>query len=131
MRTWSLRIVQQFFRLAFSALHVLAAGASAALKSRATLHLEDLALRHNLGVLRRSVKRPNLTSADRLLWTWWCEVWIDWRSALVIVKPETVIGWHRLDHRTGLSGTEAGTRPGHHEGRGWRGFHDHATLCTS
>src|SRR5436190_19883478 len=92
MRTWSLRIVQQFFRLAFSALHVVAAGASAALKSRATLHLENLALRHQLGVLRRSVKRPKLTSADRLLWTWLCEVWIDWRSALVIVKPETVIG---------------------------------------
>jgi hypothetical protein len=48
-----------------------------------------------LGVLRRSVKRPRLTSADRLLWAWLCEVWIDWRSCLVIVKPETVIGWHR------------------------------------
>jgi putative transposase len=99
MRTWSLRILYQFFRLAFSALHVVAAGASAALKSRATLHLENLALRHQLGVLRRSVKRPKLTSADRLLWTWLCEVWIDWRSALVIVKPETVIGWHRKTFR--------------------------------
>src|SRR3954454_9870305 len=34
-----------------------------------------------------------------------------------------------LDHRTELRGTEAGTRPGHYEGRGWRGFHHHATLC--
>jgi hypothetical protein len=40
------------------------------------------------GVLRRSVKRPNLTSVDRLLWTWLCEVWSDWRSSLIIVKPE-------------------------------------------
>src|SRR6516225_2625582 len=95
MRTWSLRLPRQFLGLALSALHLLAAAASAAFKSRATLHLENLALRHQLGVLRRSVKRPKLTSADRLLWAWLCEAWSDWQSALVIVKPETVIGWHR------------------------------------
>ena len=95
MRTWSLRLLSQLLGLALSALHVLAAAASGAVKSRATLQLENLALRHQLGVLRRAVKRPKLTSADRLLWTWLCEVWSDWRSALVIVKPETVIGWHR------------------------------------
>src|SRR5712671_4692546 len=99
MRTWSLRVLRQVFRLALSALHVLAAAAAAAFKSRATLHLENLALRHQLGVLRRSVKRPQLTSADRLLWAWLSEVWNDWRSALVIVKPETVIGWHRKGFR--------------------------------
>src|SRR6266852_4756998 len=95
MRTWSLLVLRQFLHLALSALHMLAAAASAAFKSRAALHLENLALRHQLGVLRRSVKRPKLTSADRLLWAWLCEAWSDWRSALVIVKPETVIGWHR------------------------------------
>src|SRR5678815_3030322 len=99
MRTWSLPVLRQLFRLALSALQVLAASASAAFKSRAALQLENLALRHQLGVLRRSVKRPKLTSADRLLWTWLCEVWSDWRSALVIVKPETVIGWHRKGFR--------------------------------
>ena len=99
MRTWSLRLFRQLFRLALSALHVLADAASAAFKSRATLHLENLALRHQLGVLRRSVKRPQLTSVDRLLWAWLCEAWIDWRSSLVIVKPETVIGWHRKGFR--------------------------------
>jgi putative transposase len=93
---------RQFLRGALSAFHVLAAAASSALKSRATLQLENLALRHQLGVLRRSVKRPKLTSADRLLWAWLSEVWNDWRSALVIVKPETVIAWHRKGFR--LSG---------------------------
>src|ERR1700730_15221461 len=91
MRTWSLRVLRQVFRrlagclpgLALSALHVLAAAVSAAFKPRTTLHLENLALRHQLGVLRRSVKRPKLTSADRLLWAWLCEAWNDWRSALV------------------------------------------------
>ena len=99
MRTWSLLVLHQFLHLALSALHLLAAAASAAFQSRATLQLENLALRHQLGVLRRSVKRPKLTSADRLLWVWLCDVWSDWRSALVIVKPATVIGWHRRGFR--------------------------------
>jgi putative transposase len=63
------------------------------------LQLEILALRHQIGVLQRSVKRPKLTPADRLLWAWLCEAWSDWRSALVIVKPETVVGWHRKAFR--------------------------------
>src|SRR6266852_9121755 len=75
MRTWSLLVLRQFLHLAVSALHVLAAAASATFKSRAALHLENLALRHQLGILRRSVKRPKLTPADRLLWAWLCEVW--------------------------------------------------------
>src|SRR6266481_3562310 len=99
MRTWSLQVLRQVFRLVLRALQVLAAVASSAFKSRATLRLENLALRHHLGILRRSAKRPKLTSADRLLWAWLCEAWSDWRSALVIVKPETVIGWHRKGFR--------------------------------
>src|SRR5215472_8222008 len=99
MRTWNLPVLHQFLPLALSALHVVVAATSAAFKSRASLQLENLALRHQLGVLRRSVKRPKLTSADRLLWTWLCAVWSDWRSTLVIVKPETVIGWHRRGFR--------------------------------
>src|SRR6267154_4776234 len=99
MRTWSLLVLRQFLHLAVSALHVLAAAASAAFRSRATLHLENLALRHQLGVLRRSVKRPKLTSADRLLWAWLYRVWNDWRSSLVLVNPETVIAWHRKGFR--------------------------------
>jgi putative transposase len=99
MRTWSLRVLRQILHLALSALHVLAVAAAAAFKSRATLHVENLALRHQLGVLRRSVKRPTLTSADRFLWAWLCEAWKDWRSSLVIVNPETVIAWHRKGFR--------------------------------
>src|SRR5258708_5659478 len=99
MRTWGLRLLCKVFRLALSALHMLAAAASAAFKSRATLHLENLALRHQLGVLHRSVKRPKLTAADRLLWAWLSELWSDWRAAIVIVKPETVIAWHRKSFR--------------------------------
>src|SRR5262249_44720408 len=62
---------------------------------RAALELEILALRHQLGVLRRSVKQPKLTAADRYLWVWLCRLWRDWQSALVLVQPATVIAWHR------------------------------------
>jgi putative transposase len=78
---------------------VVAAAASAILKSRAALQLENLALRHQIGVLHRSVKKPKLTAPDRLLWAWLCRIWCDWRSALVIVKPATVIAWHRRGFR--------------------------------
>ena len=62
--------------------------------------MEILALRHQLGVLHRSArKHPRLTSADRMLWAWLSRVWSDWRSSLVIVKPETVIAWHRKGFR--------------------------------
>lgn len=57
--------------------------------------MEVLALRHQIGVLRRSArKRSKLTVADRVFWAWLSAVWADWRSALVIVKPEAVITWH-------------------------------------
>src|SRR2546425_12000907 len=69
------------------------------LSFRKAAQLEVLAPRHQLGVLQRSVKRPKLTSSDRLLWAWLSSVWPAWRSALVIVRPETVIAWHRAGFR--------------------------------
>jgi len=71
----------------------------ASFRSRAALQLEILALRHQLGVLQRSVKRPKLTPADRLLWAWLSAVWDDWQSSVFIVKASTVIGWHRKGFR--------------------------------
>ena len=69
-------------------------------RTRAALQLENLALRHRIGVLRRSAKkRPKLAAADLVLWVWLCGVRHHWRSALVIVKPETVIAWHRQGFR--------------------------------
>ncbi|CAN5823694.1 hypothetical protein BH20ACI3_BH20ACI3_11420 [soil metagenome] len=40
-----------------------------------------------------------LGAADRVLWVWLSRVWAQWRSALVIVKPETVIAWQRKGFR--------------------------------
>ena len=73
---------------------------SSLFRARAALQLENLALRHQIVVRQRSVKnRPKLTAADRILWSWLCGIWSDWRSALVIVKPETIIAWHRKGFR--------------------------------
>jgi len=73
---------------------------SSLFKTSVELRLENLALRHQLGVLRRSApKRLKLMPADRILWTWLGRLWADWKSALLIVKPETVIAWHRKGFR--------------------------------
>ena len=64
------------------------------LRSRAAMHTEILALRHQLAVLQRSNRgRPRLGVADRILWLGLSRFWAGWRTALVIVKPETVIAW--------------------------------------
>jgi transposase InsO family protein len=68
-------------------------------RTRAALQLEILALRHQLGVLQRSVKKPKLNRFDRMLWAWLCGAWAAWRSALCMVKPDTVIAWHRKGFR--------------------------------
>jgi transposase InsO family protein len=99
MRTWSLRILRQISLLALSLIHLLVAAAAPSFRSRTAFQVENLALRHQLAVLRRSVNRPKLITADRLLWAWLSQVWVDWRSSLFILKPETVIGWHRKGFR--------------------------------
>jgi len=79
---------------------VLLVALSSIFRSRASLELENLALRHQIGVLQRSVrKRPKLTAVDRLLWVLLSRIWSDWRSVLAIVQPDTVIAWHRKGFR--------------------------------
>ena len=69
-------------------------------KTSAQLRVENLALRQQLMVLRRSTpKRLKLTTADRIFWLWLRRVWDDWRLILIIVKPETVVAWHRKGFR--------------------------------
>ena len=69
-------------------------------QTRAALQLEILALRHQINVLRRLQRgRIRLTEVDRLLWAWLLNLWSGWRSALIIVRPETVLAWHRRGFR--------------------------------
>jgi hypothetical protein len=70
------------------------------LRGQAALQAENIALRHQLTVLQRTdTKRPVLKPDDRCLWVWLSRLWSGWRSALIIVMPETVIGWHRQGFR--------------------------------
>src|SRR6266851_2074357 len=69
-------------------------------RSRAVLELENLALRHQLQVLRRQrAGRPRLFAIDRLLWVWLYRLWPRCLEAMLLVKPATVIQWHRQGFR--------------------------------
>ena len=63
---------------------------------RVHLAVENLALRQQLAVCKQSVKRPKLRLRDRVFWVWLSRLWPNWRSALAIVQPETVVRWHRM-----------------------------------
>jgi transposase InsO family protein len=62
---------------------------------RAVLAAENLALRQQLAILQVSAKRPRLRRRDRIFWVWLSRLWSGWRPCLMIVKPETVVCWHR------------------------------------
>jgi hypothetical protein len=68
-------------------------------RSRHDVFLENLALRHQLEVVLRNNPRPSLKSRDRVLWVWLSRLWPGWRRHLRVVRPETVIGWHRKGWR--------------------------------
>ncbi len=67
--------------------------------SRATLRLENIALRQQMAVLKRERPRPGLHPLDRVFWVFLSRLWPRWKDALVIVKPETVVGWRRQGFR--------------------------------
>lgn len=76
--------------------------------------LENLALRQQLAVFKRKCPRPRLQRRDRFFWVWLSRSWKDWHRALVIVRPETVVAWHRKGFRlfwTWISRRKSG-RPG-------------------
>ena len=67
----------------------------ASFRSRNDLGLELVALRHQLVVLKRKNPRPELSRWDRLFWLTLRRLWPKWSGVLLIVKPETVVSWHR------------------------------------
>jgi hypothetical protein len=69
-------------------------------KSRARLEAENLILRQQINVLRRRMpKRPALKNIDRLLFVWLYRWFPSTIGAVAIVRPETIIRWHRVDFR--------------------------------
>jgi hypothetical protein len=60
-------------------------------RSRASLCLENVALRHQLTVYKQTVHRPRLRWTDRVLWAWLSRLWPGWHEALAFVQPRTVV----------------------------------------
>ena len=64
-------------------------------RTQRELALENLVLRQQLAVFKAHQQLPRLTDADRLFWVMMSQIWRGWCEALIVVKPETVIRWHR------------------------------------
>jgi putative transposase len=79
-----------------------------------SLQVEILALRRQLTVYHRSIQRPRVRPADRMLWSWLSRGWPRWREVLVVVQPATVLAWQRKrfrEHRARLSRAGRSGRP--------------------
>jgi putative transposase len=70
-----------------------------AFRTRAELALENLALQQQLATLSRSAPRPGLRRLDHAFWIALSQIWHRWADALVLVKPDTVVRWHRAGFR--------------------------------
>jgi hypothetical protein len=83
-------------RFAFSALitHLVSR-----FRSHNSLCLENIALRHQLFVYQRTIKRPKLHASDRLFWAWLSRLWSGWHDALEFVQPHTVLAWQKQRFR--------------------------------
>ncbi len=73
----------------------LACAFTAIFKSRARLVAENLCLRQQLIVLKRRQARPQLRDADRRFWVLTCQLFSGWHQSLIVVRPDTVVNWHR------------------------------------
>jgi putative transposase len=83
-------------------------------RSRLSMQLELIALRHQVAVYQQSIPRPKLRPTDRLLWAWLSRLWPRWRRALAFVQPRTVIAWQNKrfrDHWRRLSQRGTPGRP--------------------
>jgi len=70
-----------------------------AVRARRELALENLALRQQLALWKARQPRPRLTVMDRIFWVLLSRLWTGWRYSLQVVRPETVVGWHRQGFR--------------------------------
>ena len=65
------------------------------IRSRRDLLLENLALRQQLAILRQRHPQPRFAAAEKLFWVILRRLWPQWKWALVLIQPETVVRWHR------------------------------------
>jgi putative transposase len=90
---------QSSIRLMVTILSAILAYLRAFVVSRHTLALEAVALRQQLAVYKRKQPRAKLDRFDRRFWVVLRRLWKDWSEALILVKPGTVVCWHRAGYR--------------------------------
>jgi putative transposase len=81
-------------------------------RSQLSLRVENVALRHQLAIYQRTVKRPSIRPEDRILWSWLSRRWARWREALIFVQPETVLAWQRKRFRDHWARMSRAGKPG-------------------
>jgi putative transposase len=81
-------------------------------RSRRSMQLEILALRHQLAVYQRSIRRPRIQPADRFLWAWLARLWSGWQDALPVVQPRTIVAWQQKRFRAYWRRLSQGGTPG-------------------
>jgi putative transposase len=78
---------------------ILIASISTWFRSRFSMQMEFIALRHQVSAYQQSVSRPKLRPSDRLLWAWLSRLWPGWQQALAFVQPRTVLVWQKKRFR--------------------------------
>lgn len=81
-------------------------------RSQLSVRIENVALRHQLSIYRRTVRRPIIRPEDRILWSLLSRCWANWRDVLVFVHPETVIAWQRKHFRDHWARLSRAGKPG-------------------
>ncbi len=93
-------------------LRIVLASVVSAFRTRRDLALVNLALRQQLALFKQTGRRPPLSDADRAFWVVLSRIWARWKGVLVVVKPETVIAWHRKGFRQYWMWKSRRRRPG-------------------
>jgi putative transposase len=91
---------------------ILIASISTWFRSRLSMQMELIALRHQVSVYQQRVSRPKLRPSDRLLWAWLSRLWPDWQQALAFVQPRTVIAWQKKRFRDDWRRLSQSGKPG-------------------
>jgi putative transposase len=81
------------------------------LSSRSALLLEILALRQQLAILKNRQPQSRFSASDKFFWIALRRLWPGWRHALILVQPETVVGWRRAGFRLYWTWLSRHTRP--------------------
>ena len=74
--------------------------------------LENLALKQQVAMLKRSVKRARVSAPDRVFWVLFSKYVLGWRTALHALHPDTIVRWHRQGFRQYWRWKSRGPQPG-------------------